>query len=202
MRRACHLIGEAVADVSCESCIDSCACEDMVYQHCGGRLAVAACDAYHLGVGVASGEFDFTDNMYVFCHGGLYHRCIKGYAGAFHDFIGRQNLVHRVRAFLERNALVLKNGAIFGRDSSRIAQKHVETFVLCQYGGSRAAFTGTEHYETSFCCVHYLIFNVTNVIAASIMPMIQNRVTILDSGMAWRGRCIRASIPALPSFWK
>ena len=49
----------------------------------------------------------------------------------------------------------------------------------------------------SFC---YRIFKVTNVITAKIIPTIQNRVTILVSGITCKGRCIKASIPALPGF--
>ena len=48
----------------------------------------------------------------------------------------------------------------------------------------------------------YRIFKVTMVMTASIMPMIQNRTTIFDSGTGRKGFCINAMIPAFPGFWK
>ena len=44
----------------------------------------------------------------------------------------------------------------------------------------------------------YLIFNVTIVITARMIPINQNRTTIFDSGTTLKGFCIKACIPALP----
>ena len=49
--------------------------------------------------------------------------------------------------------------------------------------GAYTALAASEHYYP-FHIDCYLIFNVTNVITARNMPIIQNRTTILDSGMA------------------
>ncbi len=81
---------------------------------------------------------------------------------------------------------------IVRRDFAVVRQKHIHSFILGKNCGSDTAFTTTENYNLLIHSLvlkfFYRIFNVTKVITASIMPTIQNRVTILDSGMGMKGR--------------
>ena len=55
---------------------------------------------------------------------------------------------------------------------------------------------------TILLLIFYLIFNVTIVITAKIIPINQKRTTIFDSGTTLNGFWINACIPAFPGFWK
>ena len=205
MRPARHLPGEAVADIAGEPGVDAGMCEDMVDEHGGGSLAVRTGDTYHSGVGISSGKLYLADYRDVLFAHGYDDRRIERYAGAFHNLVGVYDLFKCVSAFLEGNALVDEGLTVFRGYFSRIAQENVHALVLCQNCGSGAALSGAEDNEASlgFVIFHvYRILRVTNVTTARMMPMIQKRVTIFCSAMARRGRWMRASMPALPSFWK
>jgi len=53
-----HLQRQALADVAGQPYVVARVLEDVVGQQRSGGLAVAACDAHHLGVGVASGQLN------------------------------------------------------------------------------------------------------------------------------------------------
>ncbi|GFI14738.1 hypothetical protein IMSAGC008_02299 [Muribaculaceae bacterium] len=204
VRLARHLPREAAAYVSGQPGVDAGADKYVVYEHRGGGFAVAAGDAHHLGIGVPARELYLADNGYMLREHSRHNGNIDGYARAFHHLVGGKYARHGVGTFLELYPFGLKHRAVAGRYMPRIAQKHIEAFILGKYGGTGAALARTEHNKTSFHIFHchYRIFSVTKVSAASMMPIIQKRVTILDSGIALSGRCMRASIPAFPSFWK
>ena len=61
-----NLQGEATAYVAGESDIYTGLTQYVVCQQCCSGLSVRACDTYHLGVGVASGELDFRYYRYPF----------------------------------------------------------------------------------------------------------------------------------------
>ncbi len=79
--------------------------------------------------------------------------------------------------------LGFKHVAIAGVIFPLSLRKNVESSVFCQYGGTCAAFAGSE-YDNLLCLS---VFSVTKVTTASMMPIIQKRVTIFDSGMAAYG---------------
>ena len=129
----------------------------MWYEHCRGGLAVRACDAHHLGVGVSSGELNFADKWYVLCQSVLYHRRFERNTGAFDDFVGGEDALHAVSAFLEGDALGHQTVAVFGSYAAAVAQEDVEALVFSQDGCSEAAFAGSEHYNAAFYIIHPII---------------------------------------------
>ena len=61
-----YLKCERTTDVSGQSYVESGRLEDVEDERCCGGFAVGACDAEHLGVGVARCEFEFGENGDVF----------------------------------------------------------------------------------------------------------------------------------------
>ena len=213
MLLACHLKGHAAAHVACEAHVDACVFEYVVSEECGGGLSVAAGDADHLCIGVASGQFDFGDHGNAFLGDGLHHGSGRGNAGAFDHLVGREYAVHRVAPLFPFYTFVVEHAAIVSGYGSIVAEKHVHSFFLAEDGGAYAALTSAEYDEIfchwyACCCfslsgvriADYLILRVTNVMTARKMPMIQKRVTIFDSGIARKGAWMMASMPELPGF--
>ena len=201
VRPACHLHGERAAYVAGKGCVESCEAQDVACEHGSGGLAVAACQAHAARGGreVSSGELDFADYVYASAVYRAHDGCVVGYSGAFHHFVGVEYALHGVAALLPLDAFGVEDGGVARGHGAVVAQEHVHAFVLCEDGGACAAFAGSEHHD--FFLFHHRILRVTNVITASMMPMIQKRVTILASGMAWRGHCMRAGYEPSPGFW-
>ena len=61
-----YLQGKAVADVSCQSHVQSRTLEDMINERSGGSLTVGAGDTNHLGVCITSGKLYFGDDRNAF----------------------------------------------------------------------------------------------------------------------------------------
>ncbi len=98
-------------------------------QSCSG-FAVAAGDANHLGIGVATGKLYFGNHRYALFHYGFHNRHVRGYSGTLHNLVGAQNLVHRMAPFLPLYALFVKNGTITRGYGTGIGKKHIHPFLL------------------------------------------------------------------------
>ncbi len=148
MRVAGDLKGEAVADVAGQASVDTRTAQDVIDERGGGRLAVAAGDADHLGIGVAARELDFAYNGNVFLAQGLDDRSGVGNTGALHHLVGGKDTLHGVLAVFVRDVLFFECGEIFGSYRSEIAEKHVHALVFCKNGSADAAFAAAEYHKT------------------------------------------------------
>ena len=152
MRIFRHLQCKAFSDVSCQSYVISRILEDMVYERGCGCLAVTAGDADHLRVGVSSSELYLADDMYPLGHTFLYHRSLFRYAWALDDFVGIEDFLLGVAAFLPLHAVVIHKFLVFVLYRGHVRNEHVETFFLCQYGSSCAALASSKYYYSFHCC--------------------------------------------------
>ena len=112
MRIFGHLEREALADIAGQSYVIAGLLEDVVYQRCGGRLAVGTGDAYHFRVGIAAGEFYLADDVDAagFCF--LNDGRIVGYAGALHNLVGIEYLLLGVMSFLPCYVVALQQSLV------------------------------------------------------------------------------------------
>ncbi len=103
-----NLQGEATAYVAGESDIYTGLTQYVVCQQCCSGLSVRACDTYHLGVGVASGELDFRYYRYPFFRDFYHYGGSRGDAGAFYHLVGVEYEMLGVSALFERYVFLFK----------------------------------------------------------------------------------------------
>jgi len=151
-----HLQGQAVADVSGESCIVTGGFEYVVDERGGRCLAIAACDADHLGMRVSSGELYFTDDGYSTLDGFLHDGCLVGYAGAFDDFVCVEYFPFGVCAFFPRDVSAVEHLLVTVLDGRHVGDEHVVPFFLCQCSSAGTTFAGAQYYY-SFHFQSYII---------------------------------------------
>ena len=202
VRVAGHLPCQAFSHIAGQGGVDAGAPQDVVGEQGGGGLAVAAGYAHHLGVGVAAGEFYLADYRDALGHSLQHNRRIAGNAGAFYYLGGREDACCAVAAFLEGYVFLLEHFAVARSYGAAVAKENVEALVLGQDSRSGAALAGAEHHYSFVVVLHcHRILRVTKVTTASMMPIIQKRVTIFDSCMAAYGLCMRAFMVPSPGFW-
>ncbi len=188
-----HLQGQTLAHVSGQAHIEACVAEYVVCEQSGGGFTVGAGNTHHLGIGVTSGEFNFGNHRDAFAQYRLHYRRRIGDSGRLHHLIGCEDAVHAVSALFPGNAFGVEHILVFGRYLAKVAQPYVLAFVIGQNGGSGAAFAASQHHYAAAGLIirvihRYRILRVTNVMAARIMPIIQKRSVIFDSGIGAIGR--------------
>ena len=94
-----HLQCQAVADVSGQSHVRPCLLQYMVDERGGGGLSVAACDAYHAGIGIACRKFYFAQYGCALRDELGHHGCCVGNARTLYHLIGPQHLAFGVPPF-------------------------------------------------------------------------------------------------------
>ena len=107
-----HLQGHALADVAGESDVEPGSLEYMVGQQGSGGLAVAACDAYHSGIGVSPRELYLGDDGSAFFGEFSDQRCVGRYAGTLHHEIGVEKFLLGVSSLFIGDALFLESLAV------------------------------------------------------------------------------------------
>ena len=87
VRSFCHLQRQTLADIASQSYIVSSRLDDVIDQRSSCGLAIATCDADHLGICISAGKFYFADDRSTLCHQFLNHRSFLRNARALDDFI-------------------------------------------------------------------------------------------------------------------
>ena len=85
-----HLVGQRLTHISCQTYIETSLLQDMVSHHGGGGLAIRACDANHLGIGVATSELNLGDNGCTFLEEFHHQRSRERNARALDNLVGIQ----------------------------------------------------------------------------------------------------------------
>ena len=134
---------EAPADVSSQPDVVAGLLEDVVNEARGGRFAVGACDADHLGIGVAAGELNLADDGNAGVPHFLHHRRVFGNAWALDDFASRQNEVFAVLAFFKRHVVLAEHLFVVLLYLAHIADEDVEAFHFRQRRCSYTALGGS-----------------------------------------------------------
>ena len=138
-----HLICEASADIACQSDVDTGIFQDVVGEHRCCGFAVTTGDAHHLGVGIASGEFNLRDYGDALCARFDDERGVFGNARALDYFVGIEDALLGVTAFFPCNVVLLKTLFVAVGNCAHVRQPYVEAFNLCKYGSTYAAFSAS-----------------------------------------------------------
>ena len=138
-----HLQREAVAHVASQSHIQPCFPQNVIGEHGGSGLAVAAGDAHHLGIGVATCKLNFADNRNILCGSLLHHWGGGRNARALDDFVGGEHFLFGVLALFPCYLVFVEEFLVFRCDGAHVAQPHVHTFHFGEYCGTCAAFATT-----------------------------------------------------------
>lgn len=137
-----HLEGKAVPDVPGKPSIHSRLSEDVVSQHGRRRLAIASGDTDHLGIRVPSGKFYLGDDRRTFLLQFLYDRSLVGNPRTLDNLVGIQDVGFGMPALFPTDTVGIQHILILGFDGREIGNEHIESFRLCQHGGTCATFTG------------------------------------------------------------
>ena len=154
-----HLKGQTAAYVSCEANVEAGIVQDMVGQHRSCRFAVASRDTDHFRIGVAAGELYLRDDGDRPVGNSSDHRCRRGYAGAFHHYVGVENLFGSVVSLFPFYPFGVEHGGIARRHSAHVGKEHFHPFVFAENCGAYTAFSSAEHYEflsLLFVVIHLL----------------------------------------------
>ena len=156
----------------------------MVGKLCCCAFTITACYSYYPAVAfVPVAKFYFAAHLYSHRTYLLHYFRFLTYTGAFHYTVCIQYFFYRMHTFFYRYAILLQYFFKVFLYSPTITHKHIPPLLLSQQGCAYTAFSGAEYYQ-ALCvclCAHYCSFNVTMLIIASSIPMIQKRVTIFDS---------------------
>ncbi len=87
MRSLCHLQGQTLSDIASQTYIIASRLDDVIDQRSSCGLAVATCDADHLGICISACKFYFADDRCTLSHQFLNHRCFLRNTRALDDFI-------------------------------------------------------------------------------------------------------------------
>ncbi len=135
--------------------------EDVVYQRRRGRLAVAARDAHHLGVGVAAGKLYLADDVNALFDGLPNHRRFLGNARTLDDFVRIEDGGFRMAPFLPRDGVVVEQLLVLVLDDGHVRNEDIEAFLLGEHSGSGTAFSRSQHYYSfhiSICNCPVIIY--------------------------------------------
>ena len=111
---------------------------------------------------------------------GLHQRRRGGYSGTLYHLVRIHYALGGMTSLLEGNVPFAQRAGVFILDRSVVGEEYVESFDLCEHRGSYAAL-GPAQYNYS--CHFYRILSIASVDTASMIPIIQKRVTMRGSGM-------------------
>ena len=179
MLLGCHLEGVALAYVAAEAHVQACVLKQVVDERSGGGLPVGSGYADFLRGVVAACEFYLGDHGSALGYELFHERSAVGNARALHDLVGRKHLALGVATLFEGDVPAAEHSRILFFDLPVVGQENIESFYFCEDRSANSAFGSSEYCQTC----HYLIFNNASVLTASIIPIIQKRVTMRGSGM-------------------
>ena len=143
-----HLQGKAVAYVAGQPDIVARALEDVLDERSCRCLSVAAGNANHLGVCIASGKLYFADYADAFLRAFQHHRRVARYAGAFYYLVGVEDVGLRMPAFLPPDAVRVEHFLVLVLDCRHVGNKDIEALLLSQHSRSGSAFSRSEYYNS------------------------------------------------------
>ena len=136
----CHLQGEAVADVSGQSHVQSRTLENVVNERSSGSLTVRTCNTNHFSVCITSGKFYLGDDRDTFLFQFQNQRRVIRDTGAFYHLIGIEYQLFGMLSFLPSNVIPVQQFLVFVFNGGHIGYERIETLNFGEYGSSRAAF--------------------------------------------------------------
>ncbi len=200
----CHCHREAVTHIAGHSHIEPGLLHHVVNQVGGCGLAVTSRHAYLDGIGVPPGKLYLGNNR----NSLLTDRHNKGVilteTRTLNHLAGIHNKLGGVFPLFKRDIVPDQYLAVFVLYRTAVAHEDVKSLLPGQHSRSRTALSRTQYYNSFFhsvlssvlpCPLHsptnlqchrtrvsfYLVFSVTTLITASMIAMIQKRVTIFGS---------------------
>ena len=144
-----HLQGQAAPDVARQTNIHAGLAQDVVRQRRGRRLAIAARDADHPRVRVSPGQLDLGEDRDATLHGCAHDGRRVGYAGAFDDLVGVEDLGLRVMALFKEDTALEQHRLVFLCDRAAVGDKHVEALRPGQHRGSHATLACAQNDDSA-----------------------------------------------------
>ena len=151
-----HLQGQAAPDVARQANVHAGLAEDVVRQRRGRRLAIAARDADHPRVGVSPGQLDLGEDRDATLYGRAHNGCRVGYAGAFDDLVGVEDLGLRVMALFKGNTTLEQHRLVFLCDRAAVGDEHVVALRPGQHRGSHATLARAQDDDSARAALIYL----------------------------------------------
>ena len=151
-----YLQGEALSHIPGQTYVEAGFFQYMIRKKRRGSLPVAAGNANHSSIGIATGKFYFRNNRCSSFFQRLYHRCALGYTGTLHHFIGIKNLLGRMTAFFPFDPVIIELLFIDIFYSRHIRDKDIETFDFRQNSCAGSTLTGSQ-YDNTFAHIYLLI---------------------------------------------
>ena len=115
----------------------------MIDEAGGCGLTIRPRDTDHLRIGIASGKLYLADDVDAFLFDFDNHRSGIGDAGTFDDFVGIQNLLLCMMAFLPLNLVVVHQLLILVVDFRHVADEDLKALFLGQYCSSSTTFASS-----------------------------------------------------------
>ena len=138
-----HLQGQRIADITCQTHVQSRTAEHVKNQRSSRGLAIRTRDTNHLGVGVTRSELNLREDRRALCYELLHQRCREWNTRRLNHLVSIEDEFGRVLARLPSNVVLVKQSLIHGSNLSHITHKHLHTFGFRQYGSSCARFACT-----------------------------------------------------------
>ena len=138
-----YLQSKALADVACQTYIQTCTLENMVNQGSGGRFSVRTGDTNHFGISIASGKLYLGDHRCALSFQFQDDRGIIRDTGAFDNLVGIQNEFFGMVSFFPGNMMAVEKFLIFVLDGGHVRNKRLKSFYFCEYGCTCAAFASS-----------------------------------------------------------
>ena len=130
---------QTTAHITCQAHVQTRFLEDVIGEFGRRCLAIAAGDANHLGIGVATRKFNLAHDGNFALNGLGHHGCCVGDARALHYLVGVEDLFRGVPAFLPGDVILVEQVLIGLPDGAGITQPHVHAFHFGKHCGTRAA---------------------------------------------------------------
>ena len=136
----CHLQRQRIADIACQTDIQSSAAKHIKEQRCGGRLAIRTSDTNHFAACVACRKLNLREDRCTLCYELLHEGGSERNTRRLNDFICRQYALCGVLACFPCYMVLVEQGLISRRDLAPVAHKDLHTFGFRQYGSTCARF--------------------------------------------------------------
>ena len=128
----CHLEGERVADISCQTDVKTGIAQDIIDERSGRGLAVRTGDADHFGISITRRKLDLGNDRCALCLQFLYKRSGQGNTRRFDNLVGIENQFLTMLAVFPCNTVLIQQRTIRLRDRSIVGNEHVKSFLFGQ----------------------------------------------------------------------
>ena len=118
----------------------------MIGQFGGRRLAVAAGNAHHLGIGVTAGKLNLAHDGNTLLDRLGHHGCSVGDTGALHYLVSIKNFLGSMSSLFPCDVILVEQVLVGITDAARIAQPDVHALDTCEHRCTCTALATAQYY--------------------------------------------------------